>query len=311
MTTKKSARCLGIQWQSTSQQKILFPQILYTKARRAFFGLGSTKAFHGDLNPLSSSNIFETCVLPVLHGYETWLLYSSCIQALEKFQCEIGRRILKLSKYHANDVIWIGLHWPAVATRILLRKLTFSSKLLSNYKDTMSSRIFISLAIEDIYNISVVQQCEMLEATLATNIMDQCLSNPNNATEVVQINKKLLLKRDYEQSLSSAMSQPSVYPAAQIAQTVSWRRVWDNALYYGVKGTKCVQYVLRELCRLTFGENLCCLCKNKISCFSTHLFDCHPSLVCNKSLTEAITLISSLDMQFIISFGSKLGCSST
>ena len=222
----------------TSQQKILFPQILYTKARRALFGLGSTKAFHGDLNPLSSSNIFETCVLPVLlYGYETWLIDSSCIQALEKFQCEIGRRILKLSKYHANDVIRIGIHLPAVATCILLRKLTFSSKLLSNYKDTMSSRIFISLAIEDIYNISVVQQCIMLEATLATNIMDQCLSNPNNVPEIVQTNKKLLLKRDYEQLLSSAMSQPSVYPPAQIAQTVSWRRVWDNALDYGVKGT--------------------------------------------------------------------------
>ena len=234
-----------------------------------------------------------------------------CIQALEKFQCEIGRKILKLSKYCANYVIRIGLHWPAVATRILLRKLTFLSKLLSNYKDKMSSPIFISLAIEDMYNISVVQQCKMLEATLATNIVDECLSNPYNAPEIVPINKKLLLKRDYEQLLSSAMSHPSVYPVAQIAQTVSWRRVWDNALDYGVKGTKCVQYVLRELCRPTFGENLCYLCKNKISCFSTHLFDCHRSLVCNKSFKEAITLISSLDMQFIISFGSKLGCSSS
>ena len=102
----------------------------------------------------------------------------------------------------------------------------------------MSFRIFISLAIEDIYNISVVQQCKMLEATLATDIVDQCLSNPNNAPEIVRINKKLLLKRDYEQCLSSAMSHPSVYPAAQIAQTVSWRRIWDNALDYGVKGTK-------------------------------------------------------------------------
>ena len=209
MTTKKSARCLGIQWQSNLSAK----HSVSTKARRAFFGLGSTKAFHGDLNPLSSSNIFDTCVLPVLL-YSC--LDSSCIQALEKFQCEIGRRILKLSKYHANYVILIGLHWPA---------------------DTMSYRIFISLAIEDIYNISVVQQCKMLEATLATDIVDQCLSNPNNAPEIVRINKKLLLKRDYEQLLSSAMSHPSVYPAAQIAQTVSWRRVWDNALDYGGKGT--------------------------------------------------------------------------
>ena len=125
------------------------------------------------------------------HGYLTLRIF----KLFEKFQCEIGRRILKLSKYHANDVIRIGLHWPAVATCILLRKLTFLSKLLSNYKDTMSSRIFISLVIEDI-NISVVQQCKMLEATLATDIVDQCLSNPNNAPEIVRINKKLLLKRD-------------------------------------------------------------------------------------------------------------------
>ena len=59
-----------------------------------------------------------------------------------------------------------------MATRILLRKLTFLSKLLSNYKDTMSSRIFISLAIEDIYNSSVVQQYKMLEAPLATDIVE-------------------------------------------------------------------------------------------------------------------------------------------
>ena len=90
-----------------------------TKARRAFFGLGSTKAFHGDLNPLSSSNIFETCVLPVLlYGFETWLLDFHVFKLLRSFNARyVGRRILKLSKYHANDVIRIGLHWPTVASR--------------------------------------------------------------------------------------------------------------------------------------------------------------------------------------------------
>ena len=76
ITTKKSARCLGVEWQSNlSGNKSISTNI--AKARNAFFGLGSTKAFHGDLNPLSSSNIFETCVLPVLlYGCETWLLVS-------------------------------------------------------------------------------------------------------------------------------------------------------------------------------------------------------------------------------------------
>ena len=150
LTTKRTARCLGIQWQSNlSANESVSTNI--TKARKTFFGLGSTGVFHGDLNPLSSSSIYETCVLPILlYGCETWLLDSSCLQALEKFQCEIGRQILKLPRYHANVAVRIALHWPTVATRILVRKLTYLSKLLSNQTDTMSSRIFCSLAMENI-----------------------------------------------------------------------------------------------------------------------------------------------------------------
>ena len=312
-TTKKSAKCLGVQWQSNLSAKESVSNNI-AKARKAFFSLGSTKDFHGDLNPFSSSNIFETCVLPVLlYGCETWLLDSSCIQDLEKFQCEIGRRILKLSKHHANDAIRIGLHWPTVATRILIRKLTFLSKLLSNNGDTMSSRIFTSLAIEDVYSISIVQQCKMLEATLSTDVVNQCLSTPDCAPAIVHSNKELLLKRDYELLLSSALSHPSVNPAATIARLVSWRRIWDSALDYGVKGTRCAQSVLRELCRPTFGEKLCHLCNCRISelCFSSHLFECHQSLVCHKTLTEAVSLISSLNMPFVLSLGLKLGCATS
>ena len=142
ISTKRSASCLGVQWLCNLSAKESVNANI-AKARKAFFALGSTRVFHGDLNPLSSSNIFETCVLSVLlYGCETWLLDASCIQALERFQCEIGRRILKLSKFHANEAVRIGLHWPTMSTRILLRKLSFMSKLLSNKSDSMSSRIF-------------------------------------------------------------------------------------------------------------------------------------------------------------------------
>ena len=36
------------------------------KARRAFFAYGSIGAFQGDLSPLSSRSVVETCVMPVL-----------------------------------------------------------------------------------------------------------------------------------------------------------------------------------------------------------------------------------------------------
>ena len=168
LTKKTSASCLGVKWCSDlSARDSVNTNIL--KARKAFFGLGSTGVYHGKLNPLSSSSIFESFVLPVLlYGCETWMLDATCIQALDRFQCEIGRRI---SKHHPSDAVRIALNWPTISTRILLRKLTFLSRLLTNSDDTMSSWIFTSLAIVDVYSITIVQQCRLLEAPLGTNII--------------------------------------------------------------------------------------------------------------------------------------------
>ena len=47
----------------------------------------------------------ETCVIStLLYGAENWVLDESCLELLENFQAEIGRRILKLSKYHSSLV---------------------------------------------------------------------------------------------------------------------------------------------------------------------------------------------------------------
>ena len=59
LTTKSSASCLGVKWRSDlSARDSVNTNIL--KARKAFFGLGSTGVYHGKLNPLSSSSIFES-----------------------------------------------------------------------------------------------------------------------------------------------------------------------------------------------------------------------------------------------------------
>ena len=173
----RSARCLGVQWQHnlSASESV---KVNISKARKAFFSLGSTGVFHGKLNPLSASSIFETCIIPILlYGYETWLLDSTCLQDLEKFQCEIGRRILGLSKFHSNTVVRVALHWPSMSTRPLLRKLSFLGKLICNNADTMSSRIFTTICMDDIYSLSIVQQCRMLEAPLATDVVHQLLSD--------------------------------------------------------------------------------------------------------------------------------------
>ena len=75
----------------------------------------------------------------------------------------------------------IGLHWPSVSTRVHIRKLKYLSKLLLSDEDTISTRIFNSVAMEDVYNCSIIQQCRMLEAHLGTSFLAMCLNNPSNA----------------------------------------------------------------------------------------------------------------------------------
>ena len=116
--------------------------------------------------------------------------------ALESFQHEIGCRILRVPKFYSKTSVRIGLHWPTVATRTLIRKLNFLSKLLSGSNDTISRRVFSSLAVEDVYESSIVQQCRMLESKLGTHVLAKCLSDPENAPDVVRSCKESILRSD-------------------------------------------------------------------------------------------------------------------
>ena len=220
-----AAKCLGVSWNTSLSAKHSVCENV-NKARRAFFALGRLGAFQGDLNPLSSCSIFETCITPtLLYGCETWLLDSTSLSALESFQHEIGCRILRAPKFYSKASVRIALHWPTVATRILIRKLNFLSKLLPGNKDTISQRVFSSLAIDDIYDISIIQQCRMLESELDTCVLAKCLSDPENAPNIVKKSKEYILRSDFRNLLASTSnSLTSAAPAAHIATHTSWRR---------------------------------------------------------------------------------------
>ena len=55
-----SAKCLGVWWQHNLSATITI-RIRKHKARKAFFATCSLGAFQGNLNPLFSSSIVETC----------------------------------------------------------------------------------------------------------------------------------------------------------------------------------------------------------------------------------------------------------
>ena len=88
---------LGVWWDNSSSSHVCVKERIQ-KARATFFTNGQLGAFHGLLNPLSPPSIIESCVFPVLlYGSEKWVLNHRLLQALESFQAEFGRRILKLS----------------------------------------------------------------------------------------------------------------------------------------------------------------------------------------------------------------------
>ena len=100
VSSTATAKCLGTIWSHNMSPKFSIENNI-NKARRAFFGLGSLGIFHGKQNPLTSSEVFEVCVLSVcLYGCENWLLTEPLLLTLEAFQAEIGKRILNLPKHH-------------------------------------------------------------------------------------------------------------------------------------------------------------------------------------------------------------------
>ena len=105
---------------------------------------------------------------------------------LESFQAAIGKRILGVSKYYSNTSTLIELHWPSVKARVFIRKLTFLAKLLER-DDVLSSRVFRTLASTNVYEISLVQQCRVLEQQIGTGYLQLCLQNPTIASSIVRI----------------------------------------------------------------------------------------------------------------------------
>ena len=107
------------------------------------------------------------------------------ISKLEKLQSEIGKRILKLSKFHADLAPIIGLHLPSIKALIAIRKLRFLAKLLKSEQDDLASRVFRTLSADNVHSISLVEQCRWLLEELGLGwILQKCLSDPTASDPV-------------------------------------------------------------------------------------------------------------------------------
>ena len=295
-------KCLGIWWRH-NLSAIRSVQENISKARRAFFAFGKIGAFLGHLNPLSSVNIFETCIIPILlFGCDVWLLDSSTILLLEQFQYEIGRRILKLPKNTSGKVVRLCLSLPSMACRILIKKLTFLGKLINKEKPTISSEIFTAQAIIDPFHISIIQQCKMLEAMLGIHVLDECLEYLESASMIVKNEKQTMLDTDMSTLVTSALHHDSAHLVAAVAQQISWRKLWDMALDKGTHGTSQLQRIVCHLSHRIYEGYICPLCGSQLDpCITwlSHLCSSHTVMLgsMHLSLNTIVDLLSKGDCQ--------------
>ena len=138
----------------------------------------SIRVFQGELNPLSSRSVVDTCVMPVLlFGTESWYLTDNTLQKLETFQCTLGRRILRLSRFHSNISVLIGLDWPSMRARLLIRKLNYLKRVLLADDEKLSSQVFKCFAGRDVSNLTIIEQFRYLEGVYGTDFTGEALTS--------------------------------------------------------------------------------------------------------------------------------------
>ena len=67
--------------------------------------------------------------------------------------------------------------------------------------DCLSSQVFRTLASDDIYDISIVQQCRLLEQGIGTNYLQLCLEDPLTTSSIVCEAKRDILSWDWASTL--------------------------------------------------------------------------------------------------------------
>ena len=114
--------------------------------------------------------------------------------------------------------------------------------------------------------------------------------------------KSHLIGKDFELLIEHSLSHNTAKLVASVAKTTSWCKLWDTALDFGVKGTRGLQALVREMSRPIFDNSSCNLCNeslNKDTLWFEHICHHHPEIVNNKSLAQIIAALHEVDQDTI------------
>ena len=110
----------------------------------------------------------------------------------------------------------------------------------------------------------------------------------------------LFLSTDLSKLLATASRSASL--TATIGNHVLWRHLWDMALDKGVKGTRSVQNLFRELCH-SASCFMCTQCESHPSPETTcleHTCSSHPNLVHNLLIDVLVSTLTGWKLDFLL-----------
>ena len=168
-------KCLGYWWKGDHSASRSVEENIW-KARCAFFHFSSIGVFQGDISPLSSKEVIEACVMPVLlYGSDNWVLTDVLTERLDAFQAELVKRVLKWPKHHSNTATIVVLDVPAMKCRVLMRKLGFLRRVMAGDSDGLSGSVMLALC-DDADSICLVRECRELEERFGTHFTNDILN---------------------------------------------------------------------------------------------------------------------------------------
>ena len=179
------------------------------------------------------------------------------------------------------------------SARILSLKLSFLAHLLDTTYTSLSREVFRSSLNSECEEISLIQQCRLLEEPYGTNFTGAVLQGDSSLSSV---------KND-GQWQDSLISQHDSLKHLESLKDVPWCKVWDAVLDSCPNAAKYASSVFNILSWALFGDHQCRYCSQPIptdqSLFE-HISQVKPSSIINslKDLSDQENFATAIEFLF-------------
>ena len=154
-----------------------------SSGRRAFNAVTSIGIHKKGINMKACSIIFWSIIVPIVtYGSELWVLSSSEIEELRKFQRYVGRKCQRFPKRSPNYSSYTPLGWMSLDRLIQVKKLMFLRTILVMGEEDICKRILVSRANEFCENLNTSMRNEfaspifdIFNTSLQVDLFDVCM----------------------------------------------------------------------------------------------------------------------------------------